>query len=70
LDRGASSKSTGSETIGAPGGIVTEGRPPNVSALPPSGSIAPPPADSATCAARIVRGFAPKALEGFDLGSM
>ena len=34
------SKSIGSETIGAPVGIVTEVRPPNVSGLPPSGWMA------------------------------
>ena len=47
-ERGARSKSIGSETIGAPVGIVTEVRPPNASGLPPSGLMAPPPADPAT----------------------
>jgi 3-oxoacyl-[acyl-carrier protein] reductase len=43
-------RSTGSLIIGAPGGIVTEGLPPNVSCRSEPGAIATPSPASATCA--------------------
>ena len=53
------SRSTGSLSAGAPGGIVTEGSPPKVSARSVPSLIEPPSPSSATCAASIVSGAVP-----------
>src|SRR6185312_5851176 len=52
----------GSLTASAPGGIVTEARPPNVNVLAESGLISPPPALSAIFAAPTVSGSSPNSL--------
>src|SRR5512142_195134 len=63
LESGASLRSTGSLTTGAPGGMVTEGAPPKVSALSVPGTMAPSAAPMARCTAPRVTGAFPYSLE-------
>src|SRR5271157_5822123 len=61
-DKGARLKSIGSEYIGAPAGMLTDGWPSNVSGLSLSGLIAPGPADKATWAEEITSGSTPNSF--------
>jgi hypothetical protein len=55
-------KFTGSLTIGAPAGIVTDGWPANISAAPEPGAIAESVVRGAMRAAAILNGFVPNSF--------